>query len=160
MKRPVHMSVKITCLFIAAISVTAVAYEEVFSKSSTTVSDDETLRVFSTFIGNTPAEQNSTIIVKSAQSEAGLQPTRNGQKETADIEGVAPLSVVFESKNSPGNVSSYDWSFGDGDIASGASVSHTFKYQGTYLVTLKTREKTGSLRLDNVKITVSGPSPQ
>jgi len=49
------------------------------------------------------------------------------------------LAVVFDgsSSNDPdGNVIYYEWSFGDGNLATGMNISHTYSQAGEYKVTL------------------------
>ena len=53
--------------------------------------------------------------------------------------GTAPLTVRFDasgSSDSEGNIVSYTWNFGDGNIATGIIVSHTFIQDGSYTVSL------------------------
>ena len=61
--------------------------------------------------------------------------------------GTAPLEVAFNagaSADSDGEVSSYEWSFGDGNAASGVAPSHTFTTAGTYTVTLTVTDDDGA----------------
>src|SRR5690606_31600164 len=57
---------------------------------------------------------------------------------TSPTAGCAPHTVQFSSSvtpNAPGNVT-YNWDFGDGYSASGASPAHTYVTPGTYTVYL------------------------
>jgi len=44
--------------------------------------------------------------------------------------------VTFDGSGSSGNLVSYDWTFGDGNTASGAIVAHAYASPGSYTVTL------------------------
>ena len=46
------------------------------------------------------------------------------------------LACGFNGSGSSGNVTSYQWNFGDGSTGSGANVSHSFAAAGSYSVTL------------------------
>ena len=63
---------------------------------------------------------------------------------------IAGAVVTFDASDTTiynthkGNVAvSYDWSFGDGSIASGKVISHTFAAAGTYSVKLTVKDKAG-----------------
>lgn len=76
------------------------------------------------------------------------------------IEGPAPLQVVFDASTSTGNISTYEWSFGDGDTATGTPVNHTFTSQGNYTATLKITDNKGNIDQETITIVATGsPSP-
>jgi PKD repeat protein len=79
---------------------------------------------------------------------------------TADIlEGESPLSVTFDAGLSGGNISTYEWMFGDGDFSIGSSVAnHTFFAAGAYIVTLKITDSAGAVDQDSLTILVTSPS--
>lgn len=54
--------------------------------------------------------------------------------------GEVPLTIKFDASNSndpDGYIESYEWSFGDGETATGEKVTHTFSNSGNYDVELK-----------------------
>ncbi|MEZ4775620.1 MAG: PKD domain-containing protein [Bacteroidia bacterium] len=58
---------------------------------------------------------------------------------TADLlSGCAPLTVAFSdnSTSNDGNITSWTWDFGDGNLGTGANPGHTYNTGGTYSVTL------------------------
>ncbi|RMG71364.1 MAG: PKD domain-containing protein, partial [Chloroflexi bacterium] len=57
------------------------------------------------------------------------------------VSGPAPLTVQFANQSTGGQITSYNWNFGDGSTSSEESPSHQFTNVGTY----------------NVILTVSGP---
>ncbi len=74
--------------------------------------------------------------------------------------GTAPLEVAFDagaSADSDGAVSSYAWSFGDGNAASGVAPSHTFTTAGTYTVTLTVTDDDGATDTAQRTIGVAAP---
>jgi PKD repeat protein len=58
----------------------------------------------------------------------------------------------------PGATVGYSWSFGDGSVGSGQSVTHTYMNQGTYTVTLTVSTSTGQQASASTTATVSAGS--
>jgi serine protease len=61
--------------------------------------------------------------------------------------GGAPLNVNFnatDSSDPDGNISNYNWDFGDGQTGSGSTTSHIFTEPGTYSVTLSVTDDDGA----------------
>ena len=50
--------------------------------------------------------------------------------------GSAPLTVQFDASDSSGQIDSYNWDFGDGQLGTGRIVTHTFSAAGEYQVRL------------------------
>ncbi len=63
-------------------------------------------------------------------------------------------TVVFDGSRSETTAESFEWSFGDGETATGESVSHTF-HPGVYEVTLETTDAAGNVGTDDILIDVS-----
>jgi len=66
-------------------------------------------------------------------------------------------TVTFDasgSSDSDGSIASYDWTFGDGASASGASVTHSYASSGEYTATLTVTDDGGAAGTDSVSITV------
>jgi len=58
----------------------------------------------------------------------------------------APASVSFDasgSVDSDGQITAYDWAFGDGSTATGETAVHTYSSAGTYTVTLRVCDNDG-----------------
>lgn len=68
---------------------------------------------------------------------------------TVDQQG---LSVWVDGTGSTGDVTSYEWDFGDGSTAVGANASHTYPSAGSYTITLLVESDVGQ---DTVTETVS-----
>jgi PGF-pre-PGF domain-containing protein len=91
-------------------------------------------------------------------ADAGDDTTANpGNDRIAD----ANTSVAFDGTNSTDNVDivSYDWSFGDGASATGATVNHTYTTPGNYIVTLTVTDTVGNTDTDSLVVTVRDTTP-
>ncbi|CAA0100825.1 Alpha-L-arabinofuranosidase C [Halioglobus japonicus] len=78
------------------------------------------------------------------------------------LEGTAPLSVDFTGVNSSdpdGDRLVYAWSFGDGETATGESVSHTYSKAGVYSATLKVTDPGYASDSTSIDITVNQAAP-
>lgn len=76
----------------------------------------------------------------------------------APTSGVAPLPVSFDastSSDSDGSIASYNWSFGDGAIASGMTTSHSYTRAGTFTATLTVTDSQGLTDTASASITVN-----
>ena len=77
--------------------------------------------------------------------------------------GAAPLIVVFNASasNDPdGTIDFYQWSFGDGATATGATVTHTYTDEGAYVATLTVEDNEGATATASIIILVSAPGNQ
>ena len=73
--------------------------------------------------------------------------------------GAAPVEVVFDgagSADSDGKVVRYEWYFGDGSMAIGPSVRHTYAFGSTFTALLIVRDTQGGVASATRNITVSG----
>ena len=69
-------------------------------------------------------------------------------------QGPAPLDVIFNATGSSGDIQNYYWSFGDGEQATGISVSHTYTSVGSYVATLTITDQSLNARSTSITITV------
>jgi PKD repeat protein len=67
--------------------------------------------------------------------------------------GVAPLRVTLTAS---GDAASYAWSLGDGSVAAGAAVAHTYASAGRYVATVTATGATGETAQAQVEIVVAG----
>lgn len=77
--------------------------------------------------------------------------------------GNTPLVVNFDGSGSTdpnGDNLTYSWDFGDGNIATGITVTHTYTVIGTYTATLTVSDGNGESDNTTINITVSDNTPQ
>ncbi len=75
---------------------------------------------------------------------------------TSTTSGAAPLTVSFSGAASGGNITSYEWDFGDGSpLETGASASHVYRGAGTFNATLKVSNAAGYSDTRAVTITAT-----
>ena len=75
------------------------------------------------------------------------------------VSGDAPLSVHLSggaSYDPDGSIASFAWDFGDGAIAQGQGVDHTFTSPGVYTVTMAVTDNAGAVTQSTSSITVTG----
>ena len=92
-----------------------------------------TPRLVVTDSGGATSSSTSTVTVA---ARAGTLPWRGLR---VALFGPPPLEVSFDASDSSdpdGVVSSYEWTFGDGDSASGVSTTHTYVTPGAYIASL------------------------
>src|SRR5712664_2196162 len=84
----------------------------------------------------------------------------NASITTNPTSGSAPLSVNFTANVtlSSGYVSTYYWSFGDGQSSAAASPSHIYQTSGNYTPTLKITTSAGATANASTLLSVSGSS--
>lgn len=75
-----------------------------------------------------------------------------GQEATFDASASLPSSAKAEEK-----ITAYDWTFGDGNVASGKIVKHTFAASGSYKITLMVRHGKGQGNSVSQTIVVGAP---
>ncbi len=74
----------------------------------------------------------------------------------SDLFGIVGESVKFNGTNSTDNhyIESYEWNFGDGSTASGATPEHTYSKEGEYVVTLSVKDSAGNSSSDTLNLYV------
>lgn len=85
-------------------------------------------------------------------------PTADAGSDVAGDEDEA-LQFTGSGSDPGGGPLTYDWSFGDGGTATGASVTHAFSLSGTYTVTLTVTDADGLTATDTCTATVTNIGP-
>lgn len=115
------------------------------------------------------SHQTSTLITVTEPAPVTPPPGPNPTNPVAVISsssavGAAPLSLHFDgsgSSTAQPPIVSYSWDFGDGSVATGAVVSHTFSAPGTYQTVLTVRDSANLSDQISTPVLVSeSPQPQ
>jgi hypothetical protein len=66
--------------------------------------------------------------------------------DASPVQGVAPLAVSFDASGSTGDggIAAYNWSFGDGEQATGITTDHSYMSPGKYVVSLTIKDSAGN----------------
>ncbi|MEU1971945.1 PKD domain-containing protein [Microbacterium sp. NPDC019599] len=98
---------------------------------------EERMRSHYAASGRTPTER---------APEASFTVTKNHL--AVSVDGTA-------STDADGNLTTYEWTFGDGSTATGATASHTYAQAGTYTITLKVTDATSLTHTTTKSVTVA-----
>ena len=63
--------------------------------------------------------------------------------------------VTFDASSSTGNITDYEWDFGDGSNTTGITATHSYSANGTYTVNLTVTDDNGATDTTSTAITVS-----
>ncbi len=119
------------------------------------------------------AEGEYTVTIHNATDEAGntaeLSIESSLEINTSVPSAIAAVNrtassgttLVFDGSHSDSTAESFDWTFGDGETATGEQVEHTF-HPGVYAVTLETTDEAGNVGTDEriVKVSNDEQSPR
>jgi large repetitive protein len=106
---------------------------------------------------NDPSPPTRTITVTGASNQP---PTAN---PGGPYTGTAGQAIAFNGSGSSdpdGQVVSYQWSFGDGGTATGATPSHTYANGGSYMVSLAVTDNNGAVGSASTTANVAAPNNQ
>ncbi|MGI9319299.1 MAG: PKD domain-containing protein, partial [bacterium] len=120
----------------------------------------------------TTVQSNQPIFLfyeaSATNDEKNLLGTRNASPNTITAHfsatpesGNAPLDVFFDGSASSGDntITSYTWDFGDGNVDSGATLSHSYTQAGSYLVSLTVEDSVGAIDQETFQVAVNPPVP-
>ena len=108
-------------------------------------------------------KNDSTILPSTVQSLPPPPPPPNQPPQVsisaAPNSGTSPLVVNFTSSayDPDGTISSYQWTFGDGNTSTAANPSNTYQTAGSYTARLMVTDNGGATTTVSIGITVSAP---
>ncbi|HKV39214.1 MAG TPA: PKD domain-containing protein, partial [Blastocatellia bacterium] len=113
-------------------------------------------------LGLTLPQQSITLVIVPASSSQDEPPV--AVLRAAPQTGTAPLAVTFDgsgSSDADGQITTYEWNFGDGADSKGtpSSLSHTYSNPGSYTATLTVTDSTGLTASTTVSISASSAAP-
>ncbi len=74
------------------------------------------------------------------------------------LAGDAPLSVSFDGSGSSGEITAYEWNFGDGGLGRGVTADHAYATKGNFTASLVVRDQAGNTNQESVIISVQEPT--
>ena len=86
-------------------------------------------------------------------------PLGNVNGPFSSSEGSAVSMSAAASLDPNGTITSYEWKFGDGGVASGASVSHTYAHYGSYQVSMVVTDNDGLVDTVSTSTSVANVAP-
>ena len=114
---------------------------------------------FSTYTGGSTSNGPITVLVDDYKV-TGTQLAPPVAKISSSVSGLtASLDGSGSTATSPATVASYDWKFGDGGTATGATPQHAYASAGTYTVTLTVTDTRGESSSATASVTVSHADP-
>ncbi len=84
--------------------------------------------------------QSSTSKIGITVTESEVSPTANAK---GPYSGFVNEIINFDGSSSLGDIVKYQWTFGDGSVAEGSQVSHTYGNVGRFVVTLTVTDQNG-----------------
>jgi PKD repeat protein len=97
---------------------------------------------------NESGSTEKLVYVREIPLKACFAPSRHN--------GLAPLTVTFDSKCATGPVAKFTWTFGDGETSDTRKPNHTFENPGTYNVTLEVADDKSNVSTYNDVIVAEG----
>lgn len=101
---------------------------------------------------------NDSVSIAVGGSAANVPPVASFTATPSS--GTAPLEVSFDasaSTDSDGSIVSYVWDFGDTDMASGETITHTYGTTGTYRPILTVIDNSGATDTTSLQIEATAP---
>ena len=98
--------------------------------------------------GSTTTTEPTTTTTTSTTTTVPANQAPSASFTVTPSSGQVPVTAAFDgsaSSDADGSVASYDWTFGDGTSATGATTTHTFTAIGTYTVTLFVTDDEGAV---------------
>ncbi len=106
---------------------------------------------------NSSAAQAARLVLRWSTAAPNVPPT--AAVSANPTTGTTPLAVSFDGRGSSdpdGSIVSYAWDFGDGTVATGERVSHTYQAAGAYTARLTVTDDAGATGSASVVIQAGG----
>lgn len=113
-----------------------------------------TFQVSLTVTDNDGASSTSTQSVTLVAPPANVVPVA---RFTNTIDHLNAAFDASTSSDADGTIASYQWAFGDGETATGATASHVYAAPGTYAVTLTVTDNVGGTGTTSQSFTLAAP---
>ncbi len=113
-----------------------------------------------TVVDDHGSSDETTVTVR-ATEEGGAVPPQ-ARMSLSPGAGFAPLNVDFDGSNSEareGTITTHGWTFGDGQMGTGAMTSHVFSGAGVFFPRLTVTNSGGATDEASRRLVVRGPSP-
>lgn len=119
---------------------------------------DPSATTTTTVDGTTTTTESTTTTTTSTTTTVPANQTPVASFTATPSSGQVPVAVSFDasaSSDSDGSIASYDWTFGDGSSATGATADHTYTAIGTYTATLFVTDDQGAVSSTTRTISVT-----
>lgn len=103
----------------------------------------------------TESSLSNLLTYTSPESQPTGSATLKAVITSASLTGTAPLTVNFNATSSTGNISSFQWDFGDGATSTGDSTNHVYTSAGTYAAKLTVTDTSGQTSIASATVTVA-----
>ena len=87
---------------------------------------------------------NTKSVTVTVSDPSGSEFTASFITDPTSLLGIVPFTVAFDATSSTGDISSYNWNFGDGSSGGGTQVSHTYTTAGSFSAVLTVTSSNGS----------------
>lgn len=133
------------------------------NSTATTQEVYDAITEFSTknIVTNSRTTNNHMVYSLLSGTDDGDDGTTNDPPTATFTVDCTDLTCNFDgsgSSDSDGSITGYDWEFGDGNTASGSTVSHSYGADGTYTVSLTVTDDEGATDSSSQEVTVSDSS--
>ncbi len=112
--------------------------------------------VYAAVVTVTDSTSNTTSGVVYITATAPLQVSASANQTS----GTVPLTVAFSASATYGEPPyTYAWSFGDGSVGSGSSVSHTYSSAGTFVARVQVADSSSPPESGSSSVSISASAP-
>lgn len=117
---------------------------------------DSVIETFTYTVADTDGDTAQGTVTVTVTGVEDPPTARAGPNRTITV--ATPLTLNGSASTDDSSIDAYEWDFGDGTTATGATPTRTFLTPGTYTVTLTVEDAAGNLGTDTLTVTVTGDS--